>query len=138
MNPPVPPAEMGKLSKKEQYYFDSFAKGKANGDWFPHEMNLLVDLARVSAELDKLRKQLKKEGPTVPRGQDGVMSNPLIININAYAGQKLSIARSLNLASSATLKKKELTARAAKQRESADTVTSGKPRLLAVPVAKNA
>ena len=127
------PKEAGTLTKVQKAMYQAYGRGKATKDWFDHELIMLADLCRLTDQLVKERRKLKREGLIVA-GRLGDTSNPRAAVINSFSTQQQGMIRTLGL-SSMKMNKQSVVHRANKQKEARDQSqpTMVRPSLLAVP-----
>jgi len=131
----VPPPEAGKFCKEELAIFDLYIQGKADQDWFPHELLQVGQLAKLTHLFNESKDQLDREGSIVYNARGTPVQNPLYSVVDSLIRSQLALTRSLNLASSKVQKKEHILPRAEKQ-QNTKTTLSNRGSLLAVPISK--
>jgi hypothetical protein len=92
VKPDLEPPESHPLTADEMPFFRDIARGRARDDWREVDLQIVAQLARVMAKIERFETRLSNEEPVI----DG-KPNPLISVIGTYRAMQGSMMRTLQL-----------------------------------------
>ena len=125
-----------RLRAKDRPFFDSIVKSKEYSTWHTADLETAAVLARTRADIERIQRQLDKDGDTIVNHNGVEVLNPLHGLLETLTKRSVTLAKSLQVDTVSTVDMPYPTRRkrATLQREMAEAVTvSSDDSLLARP-----
>lgn len=96
-------------------FWNAITRARMAAEWAPNDLLHVANLARCSADIERIAKQLAEEGDTLTNAKGTPVPNPLHAVLDTLTGRSMALTRVLQL--HAVAKVKTLSERAAAKGE---------------------
>jgi len=99
---PLDPPKHVHLRKGDRPFWDSLVRVRARETWNTSDLEQAANLARTKADIERLQKEIDKEGDTTTNSRGTVVANPKHAVLEVLTRRSITLSRMLHLHAEAT------------------------------------
>lgn len=85
-------------------FWNAITRARMAGEWAPNDLLHVANLARCSADIERVAKQLAEEGDSITNAKGTPVPNPLHAVLDTLTGRSMALTRVLQLHAVAKVK----------------------------------